>query len=84
MNTDLESAAGRLRWAREMAGFRDQADFARATNIKDVTYRAYENGQNGFANDMCEYERNTEINEIGPPRSPKRRKDFDCRIGFGN
>lgn len=45
---DLDSAFGRLRWAREKAGFKSAADFAAAVRIPAVTYRAYENGQNGY------------------------------------
>jgi len=39
----------RLALARQKAGFADKADFARAVGIHATTYRAYENGQNGFA-----------------------------------
>lgn len=39
----------RLALARQQAGFADKADFARAVGIHATTYRAYENGQNGFA-----------------------------------
>ena len=45
----LDSAHERLAWAREQAGYADKADFARATGVNTTTYRAYENGQNGFA-----------------------------------
>lgn len=48
MTDDLDSGAKRLRWARERMGV-DQAAFAKAVGIKPVTYRAYENDQNGFA-----------------------------------
>jgi phage repressor protein C with HTH and peptisase S24 domain len=48
MSGDLDSAGRRLRWARERAGL-DQAAMARAEGIKAVTYRAYENDQNGYA-----------------------------------
>lgn len=46
---DLDSPGGRLRWARERAGFMDAAQFARAAKINSTTYRAYENSQNLFA-----------------------------------
>lgn len=46
--TDLDSPHGRLAWARSRA-FGDKADFARRAGINPTTYRAYENGQNGFA-----------------------------------
>lgn len=49
MKFDLSSPAGRLRWARDRAGFKNQADLANLVKIRDITYRAYENGQNGFA-----------------------------------
>jgi hypothetical protein len=48
-NSDFDSAGARLRWARTKAGYDDAADFADAAKIKRVTYRAYENNQNGFA-----------------------------------
>lgn len=47
---DLDSAEKRLRWARERAGFRTAKAFAEKARINPVTYRAYENGQIGFAN----------------------------------
>ncbi|WP_167693105.1 XRE family transcriptional regulator [Sphingomonas azotifigens] len=46
---NLDSPAERLKWARKRAGFDDAAQFARAAKINPTTYRAYENGQNGFA-----------------------------------
>jgi phage repressor protein C with HTH and peptisase S24 domain len=39
----------RLAWLRRRAGFESAADFAKAIGIHSTTYRAYENGQNGFA-----------------------------------
>lgn len=45
----LDSPHERLAWAREEAGFADKADFARAAGVNTTTYRAYENGQNGFS-----------------------------------
>lgn len=45
----LDSPHERLAWAREQAGYADKADFARAVGVNATTYRAYENGQNGFA-----------------------------------
>lgn len=45
----LDSPHERLAWAREQAGFTDKADFARECGVNPTTYRAYENGQNGFA-----------------------------------
>ncbi len=48
-NESLLSPADRLLWAREKAGYETAADFARAINMKSVTYRSYESGQNGFA-----------------------------------
>jgi phage repressor protein C with HTH and peptisase S24 domain len=39
----------RLGWARREAGYADAAKFAKAVGIHATTYRAYENGQNGFA-----------------------------------
>lgn len=47
--TTLDTPHERLAWAREQAGFSDKADFARSVGVNPTTYRAYENGQNGFA-----------------------------------
>ncbi len=46
---DLSTPGKRLAFARERAGFSDAAAFARKFGIKPVTYRAYENDQNGFS-----------------------------------
>jgi transcriptional regulator with XRE-family HTH domain len=46
---DLDTTWGRLKWAREQAGYAEAADFARALQLNPITYRAYETGQNGFA-----------------------------------
>lgn len=48
MEIDCDSPGQRLKWARLRAGYEDGAQFARAMKIKEVTYRAYENDQNGF------------------------------------
>ncbi|MEY4055645.1 MAG: hypothetical protein RL519_980 [Pseudomonadota bacterium] len=45
---DLDSPGGRLKHARAQAGFAEAADFAARMRMKPVTYRAYENNQNGF------------------------------------
>jgi len=45
----LSTPEGRLEWARINAGFEDKAAFAKEVGLNDVTYRAYESGQNGFA-----------------------------------
>lgn len=44
-----DSPHERLAWARKNAGFPQKADFARAVGVDPTTYRAYENGQNGFS-----------------------------------
>lgn len=49
IDDDLDSPGGRLKWARERAGFSDAAQFARAIKMNPITYRAYEVNQNGFA-----------------------------------
>lgn len=49
MSDAIDSPHERLAWARVRAGFADKADFARAVGVNPTTYRAYENGQNGFA-----------------------------------
>lgn len=46
---DLDTPFGRLRWARERAGYEQASDFARVLSMRPVTYRAYESGQNGYA-----------------------------------
>ncbi|WP_052027706.1 XRE family transcriptional regulator [Sphingobium sp. ba1] len=46
---NLDSAHDRLAWARENAGFAKKSDFAKAVGVDATTYRAYENGQNGYA-----------------------------------
>lgn len=45
---DLDSPGGRLKHARAQAGYAEAADFAKRMGLKAVTYRAYENNQNGF------------------------------------
>lgn len=39
-----DSPSERLRWAREQAGYRSAAAFARAADVPEVTYRAHEKG----------------------------------------
>lgn len=54
----MPTAAERLKQARIDAGFDSAAAFARAIGISPVTYRAHENGQNGYdANDAQIYAR---------------------------
>lgn len=48
MEHDLDTPAGRLRWAREQK-FKEAGLFADAIGVKKVTYRSYESGQNGFS-----------------------------------
>lgn len=45
---ELDTMGERLRWAREQAGYKGAADFARAARVQPVTYRAYENDQNRY------------------------------------
>jgi phage repressor protein C with HTH and peptisase S24 domain len=40
----MNPKAQRLRWARQAAGHANAASFARAAEVSEVTYRAYENG----------------------------------------
>lgn len=54
---DFDSPGGRLAWARARAGFEDRAQFARAVKLSPVTYRAYENNQNGFAKHVTNFAR---------------------------
>lgn len=49
MSDDLDSPHERLTWARERAGYATAAAFSAAVGVNPTTYRAYENGQNGFA-----------------------------------
>jgi phage repressor protein C with HTH and peptisase S24 domain len=49
MEHDPDSAHERLVWARERAGYSTKESFAAAVQVNPTTYRAYENGQNGFA-----------------------------------
>lgn len=49
MARDLDFAHERLAWARERAGYATKEKFAAACEVNPTTYRAYENGQNGFA-----------------------------------
>jgi phage repressor protein C with HTH and peptisase S24 domain len=46
---DLDSPGGRLKWAREQAGFDKAVDFAKRHGLNPTSYRAYENNQNGFS-----------------------------------
>lgn len=77
MNSDNDSRAMRLREAREKAGFADAADFAREAGIKEVTYRAYENGQNGYAKHAASFAKRLKVSAewllegVGtPPKHP--------------
>jgi phage repressor protein C with HTH and peptisase S24 domain len=49
MTDDPAEPHERLALARKKAGYADKAEFAKAVGIHATTYRAYENGQNGFA-----------------------------------
>lgn len=67
---------GRLTWAREQAGFGDKAKFANAVGINEVTYRAYESGQNGFAKHAAAFAKKLGVTaewllEGGPLPTPK-------------
>lgn len=52
---DLSTDFGRLRWAREQAGYASAGDFAKEARVNSVTYRAHENGQNGFSRHAAQY-----------------------------
>jgi phage repressor protein C with HTH and peptisase S24 domain len=52
---DLDSPGGRLRWAREQAGFKQAVDFAKRYSFNPTSYRAYENNQNGFSKKAHEF-----------------------------
>lgn len=49
MDETLDFPFERLRWARQKAGYQSAKAFAEKVGVGDVTYRAYENGQVGFA-----------------------------------
>jgi SOS-response transcriptional repressor LexA len=44
----MKSMASRLKWARESAGFKTAADFARQFGLEVVAYRHHENGTRGL------------------------------------
>lgn len=48
-DADTSTPGGRLRWARERAGYATAKAAARAAKIGDVSFRAYENDQHGFS-----------------------------------
>lgn len=52
---DLDSPGGRLKHARIQAGYQEAGDFAKRVGLKAVTYRAYENDQNGYAKHAAEF-----------------------------
>lgn len=45
----MSTAAERLKWARQKAGYASAADFARQHGMTEVTYRAHENGLRGLS-----------------------------------
>jgi phage repressor protein C with HTH and peptisase S24 domain len=49
MTETPDTPHGRLEWARRRANYDSAAEFAKGIGIHPTTYRAYENGQNGFA-----------------------------------
>lgn len=49
MEEDLDTPGKRLRFARERAGFRTAKDAAMKVGIHEVSWRAYENDQHGYA-----------------------------------
>lgn len=52
---DLDSPGARLRHARAAAGYPDAASFARVMKMKEVSYRAYELDQNGYAKHATDF-----------------------------
>lgn len=58
---ELESPGGRLRAARQKAGYADAADFARLVNVNPITYRAHEANQNGYAKNADKYARKLKV-----------------------
>lgn len=51
----MESAGMRLRWARTNAGFKTAKAAAKAANVGEVSFRAYENDQHGYANHAAKF-----------------------------
>jgi hypothetical protein len=49
MENDLDTAGGRLRFARERAGYASAGAFAAAISMNPTSFRAYENNQNAYA-----------------------------------
>lgn len=49
LNPNLSTPGERLRFARKRAGFETAKAAAESLGLKDVSYRAYENDQHGFA-----------------------------------
>ena len=49
----MHTKALRLRWARQAAGYASAARFARAAQVSEVTYRAYENGTRNLTEDAA-------------------------------
>jgi phage repressor protein C with HTH and peptisase S24 domain len=54
---DLDRAGHRLKWARRRAGYSSAGEFAQAMKMPEVTYRAYENDQNGYAKHAARFGR---------------------------
>lgn len=48
-DVNLDSPGGRLKWARQQAGFEKASEFAKRYGYNPTSYRAYENDQNGYA-----------------------------------
>lgn len=49
----MDSPGERLKWARIAAGYDTAAKAAKAANVKETTYRAHENTQNGLKPDLA-------------------------------
>lgn len=79
----LDSPGARLRHARQKAGYASAAEFAKKMQIKVVTYRAYENDQNKYADLAPDFAKKLGVTtdwllrggsepEIGDIRTPER------------
>lgn len=87
MSADLDSPHERLTWARERAGYTDKAAFAKVVGVNPTTYRAYENGQNGFGKLAAKFARKLGVTAewlleggaepTGAPPATETADDFD-------
>lgn len=61
MDENLKTPAGRLKWAREKAGYNTAEEFAAKLHLKASTYRSYENETNGFSRHATTFARALDV-----------------------